>query len=239
MKQTLYSIIVNQLSKESETKGFKILSDIQFTVKTGEVFGILGENGSGKTTLIECLLGLSIINAGEIILCNKIQKFGKNTIKGLSAYYVSSESEVFEYLTGIENIQFNCELYKNKVSNEEIVKNLKKFHIFDHKNKLVKDYSKGMKQRLILCMMELVNPDLIFLDEPTTGLDYLALDLLESTIKEFKKRKKTIVIATHDIKFAFSTFDKWLLMENGKIKTSGINNELSGLVEMWSINKEF
>lgn len=166
----------------------KIISDLNFNIKDGEVFGLLGPNGSGKTTIIWILLGLYTIDNGEIIKNNNL-KLG-----------YSPETPKFpEFLKGKEVLNYYMEIEKipkekRSIMIEELFKTV---GLNVKKDNYIKYYSKGMLQRLAIAQSLINNPDLLLLDEPTSGLDILGQIEMIDLIEKLKKNGKSIILNSH------------------------------------------
>lgn len=174
------------------------IKNLNFTIHDGEIFVILGKNGSGKTTTLKLLLGMIEPDAGEITFQNKnIKKLGNSLYHSFSAV-LESVDNTYSYLTAKENIEYFCSLYKKKITKEEIDNLLEKFQLLSSKNKKAGDFSRGMRQKLSIICSLLNDSQVLFLDEPTLGLDFSANKELLLLIKEMATaQKKTIILTSH------------------------------------------
>jgi ABC-2 type transport system ATP-binding protein len=225
------AIQVNNLSKyfflsKKEKKGssqgaknvIRAVDNISFEVNNGEIFGFLGPNGAGKTTTIRMLTSALKPTEGDIIINN--YNLRKNLIKVKQLMgHVPEEANVYIDLTGFQNLAFIGELYG--VSKKEITLRaenlLNKFELFDKRNLKAKKYSKGMKQRLLLCMALMSDPKILFLDEPTSGLDVKSSIIIKKLIKEYNKLGMTIFLTTHDMDVANELCDHIAIINKGRI----------------------
>ena len=172
-------------------------------MKEGEIFGFLGPNGAGKTTTIRMLAGVLKPTNGYIAI------FGENIwkhplkVKQIMGH-VPEMANVYVELTGMQNLTLIGEIYglpkKERIARAESL--LKKFELFEKSSLKAKKYSKGMKQRLLLCMALMSNPEILFLDEPTVGLDVKSSRIIKKLIKEYNEKGMTIFLTTHDMDVA-------------------------------------
>ncbi|MEJ2249655.1 MAG: ATP-binding cassette domain-containing protein [Candidatus Lokiarchaeota archaeon] len=209
-------IEVNDLIKKFEN--LKAVDKINFNVEEGEIFGFLGPNGAGKTTTIRMLTGVLKPTSGLIKIFG--QDFWEDPISIKQRLgNVPEMSNVYIDLTGLENILLLGKLYgipKNKRV-ERALDLLKKFELFERKDQKAKKYSKGMKQRLLLCMALISDPELLFLDEPTSGLDVQSSSIIKDLIKEYNDKGTTIFLTTHDMHVANDLCHRIAIINNGKI----------------------
>ena len=182
---------------------FKAVKDISFTVKKSEVFGFLGPNGAGKTTTINMLTGLAKPSDGEILISGqdgikKIKKVQK--IIGI----VPDESNLYDDLSGYENLVFCASLYgiKKEEREKRAIDLLKQFSLDDTGNRPFKAYSKGMKRKLTIAAGIIHKPEILFLDEPTTGIDVESARQIRRLIRELNDSGTTIFLTTHYIEDA-------------------------------------
>jgi len=205
-------------SPKSKMGIIRAVDDISFDVKKGEIFGFLGPNGAGKTTTIRMMTGVLKPTNGEIKI------FGLNAWKNQIAVKqvtgnVPEMANVYLDMSGLQNLMFIGEIYG--VSKQERIKRaetmLKKFNLYEKGDLKAKKYSKGMKQRLLLCMALMTNPQILFLDEPTSGLDVQSANIIKQLIKEFNKEGMTIFLTTHDMEVANELCDRIAIINHGKI----------------------
>ena len=206
---------------ENLSKSFgevKAVNEISFAVSEGEIFGFLGPNGAGKSTTIRMLTGVLKPTSGIVKMFGK--NFWENTIpiKQLISS-VSETANVYNDLNGMYNLLLMAQLYgiSKKVREERAVVLLKKFELYDKRNLKAKAYSKGMKQRLLICMALMSEPKILFLDEPTSGLDVQTSILVRHLIKEYNQKGMTIFLTTHNMDVANELCDRIAIINNGKI----------------------
>jgi len=191
---------------------------INFEVEKGEIFGFLGPNGAGKTTTLRMLTGVIKPDSGEAnILGYSILKEPLNAKQNIGV--VPETSNAYVDLSAWQNMMLMAELYgvpKNEA--ESRAKNLlDRLGIYERRDSKVKGFSKGMKQRLILCMALINDPVLIFLDEPTSGLDVQSSQMIREILQEFSKEGKSIFLTTHNMDEANRLCDRVAIINHGKI----------------------
>jgi fluoroquinolone transport system ATP-binding protein len=194
-------------NKEETIKG------ISFNIKKGEIFGFLGPSGAGKSTTQKLLLKL-LNDAGGQIIFN-----GKNIQELQSSFYesigVSFEMPIhFSKMTAYENIRFFQELYEKKADIQTL---MEKVGLWKDKDKLVSEYSKGMKIRLNIVRALINEPDMLFLDEPTNGLDPKNAMILKDMIRDFRDQGGTVFITSHIMSDIEQLCDRVAFIVDGKI----------------------
>jgi ABC-2 type transport system ATP-binding protein len=209
-------IKVNNLSKHFGE--LKAVNDISFFVKQGEIFGFLGPNGAGKTTTIRMMTGVLKPSLGSIDIYGKNVWKNQIMVKQIIGN-VPEEANVYMDLTGFQNLNFIGELYgiSKKVRKNRAINLLKQFELYERRENLAKKYSKGMKQRLLLCMALMSEPRILFLDEPTSGLDVQSSIIIKDLIKEYNKNGMTIFLTTHNMNVANEMCDRIAIINKGKI----------------------
>ncbi|MCL1994976.1 MAG: ATP-binding cassette domain-containing protein [Defluviitaleaceae bacterium] len=203
---------ISNLNKAFEDK--KILDNLSLEVEKGSITSIMGYSGSGKTTLLKILTGLIEEFDGSV------QIFGKDVKEGREEIYTKTgvsmdELGIYTNFTALDNLTFFAKIFN--ANRETATKWLKTFGLEKDKNKKVKKFSKGMKQRLSLAMAMLKDPDLLILDEPHTGLDEDNRTLVNNLILDFKKANKTVLIVTHSAEDAATVSDQIYSLKNGKL----------------------
>lgn len=209
-----HPININQLQKKY--KDITALNGINLKVNQGEVFGFLGPNGAGKTTTMKILLGLIKPTSG------KTQIFGVNSTELTNDIrkrigVVFEENNLYQHLTGQENLEFFASLYN--VQPEKINQLLEFFQLVDARDLYVKNYSKGMKQRLLIARAIIADPELLILDEPTSGLDPASIEIIHQAIEGFKKENKTVFLSSHFMEEVERLCDRIAFINNGEIIT--------------------
>lgn len=209
-----HPIKINHLKKEY--KNITALNGINLKVNQGEVFGFLGPNGAGKTTTMKILLGLLKPSSGET------KVFGVNSTELTSDIrkkigVVFEENNLYKHLTGQENLEFFSSLYNAPL--KKIDQLLDFFNLKGARDLYVKNYSKGMKQRLLIARAILADPDLLILDEPTSGLDPASIEIIHSAIERFKRENKTVFLSSHFMEEVERLCDRIAFINHGEIIT--------------------
>ena len=190
------------------------ITDINFHVKRGEIFGFLGPSGAGKSTLQKILIGLLPGYAGSVrvngVECRKRKRDFYESI-GVDFEF----STLYEKLTARENLKFFASLYQNNVCDMDEL--LESVGLLKDADKKISSFSKGMKSRCNFIKTLLHDPDLLCLDEPTSGLDPANSRLMKNRILEEKKKGKTILLTTHNMEDATELCDRVAFIVNGHI----------------------
>ncbi|NLW07284.1 MAG: ABC transporter ATP-binding protein [Clostridia bacterium] len=200
---------------------------MSFDIQHGEIFGFLGPNGAGKTSTINMLTGLSRPSAGEIWI-NGID--GINNIKKAQSIIgvVPDESNLYDDMDGFDNLCFCASLYGMRKEEREKRAHelLEQFSLKNVGKRPFKAYSKGMKRKLTIAAGIIHNPKILFLDEPTTGIDVENARQIRSLILDMKHRGTTVFLTTHYIEEAERICDRIAFIVNGKIVKTGTVAEL-------------
>lgn len=204
------------------------LKDISFSIKKGEIFGILGPNGAGKSTLIKIMATLLKEDSGSIKILGLDVDKNEKVIRQKINLITGSERGLYWRLTARENLEYFAELYGISKKNKKnlIDKLVKLVGLFGREDEKVEKYSKGMKQRLQIARGLINDPQIIFLDEPTLGLDVLSAVNLRKLIKELSREGKTIIYTTHYMKEAEEICDRVLFINKGKVLDIGNIDDL-------------
>lgn len=220
---------------------FTAVDNISFEVRVGEVFAFLGPNGAGKTTTIKMLTTLTKPTSGEILLN------GHNVIKNpgetrKSFGIVFQDPSLDNELTAYENMQFHAVLYgvPKEVVKERIEKLLKLVELSEKKDNFVKTFSGGMKRRLEIARGLLHQPKVLFLDEPTLGLDPQTRKHIWNYIKNLNKEEKvTVFFTTHHMDEVEKMAERVAIIDHGKIVTIGTLDELKQKTGMANLEDAF
>ena len=221
---------VENLSKKFEN--VEVIKDVSFSVKEGETLVILGPSGSGKSTLLRCINNLEKVDTGKIIINKKemIKEYKNNRLIynnkeilnqiNLDTGMVFQEFNLFPHLSVKENITISL-INVFKMSKEEADKKanevLEKMDLKEKENYYPCDLSGGQKQRVSIARVLAINPKIICMDEPTSALDPELVGEVLKTIKNLSKEKRTMIIVTHEIKFAEEVADRVIFMSDGII----------------------
>lgn len=204
------------------------IDDISFSVKGGEIFAFLGPNGAGKTTTIKIFTTLLHPTSGKIRINGFDPTTSSNEVR-CSFGIIFQDPSLDDELTAFENLEFHGVLYDvpKKVRRERIGELLKLVELYDRRNDLVKEFSGGMKRRLEIARGLLHHPKIIFLDEPTLGLDPQTRNHLWNYIKDMNQKEKvTVFFSTHYMEEAEKVADRIAIIDNGKIIAEGNAKEL-------------
>lgn len=176
---------------------YEVLKNLNLHIKEGEIFGLLGPNGAGKTTLVSILNYLEKKDSGEIKIFGKSYEENKNYIQSISSYVPQSYA-FYPDLTAYENLEFFAALYKinSSLMQEKINSCIKMTALENYKNKQAKTFSGGLKRRLNIAIGLLNDPKILYLDEPTVGIDPQSRKYILDIIKNINKKKKTTIIYT-------------------------------------------
>lgn len=203
---------------------------ISFEVYEGEIFGLLGPNGAGKTTTIEMMEGLRKPDQGTIIIDGLSIHEHKQEVKNIIGLQLQSTS-LFDLLTVEEMLTLYASFYTNTLPVETI---LEQMNLQEKRNDYVKGLSGGQKQRLAIGLALIHNPKVVFLDEPTTGLDPQARRSLWDVILDLKKQGKTILLSTHYMEEAHILCDRLAIMDRGRIMALDTPDQLISSLQMES-----
>ena len=218
----MYSIETRQLTKKFKEK--VAVDGFNLQIKKGELFALLGTNGAGKTTTIKMLSGLILPTSGDIEIENMDMK--KDIFKIKEILNVSpQETAIAPNLTVKENLEFMAGVYQISNKEKKIDELIKQFKLEEILNKRTKTLSGGWQRRLSIAISLINNPKILFLDEPTLGLDVIARKELWKVINELKG-KITIILTTHYMEEAESLSDRIGIMANGKLVDVGTSEDL-------------
>jgi ABC-2 type transport system ATP-binding protein len=238
---------VNIFKKFNQIKGYKdlvfhpfrkkeiiALKGINIQVRKGELFGLLGPNGAGKTTLIKILSGLILPTKGNAYIHGYDVAGDGKQVRGVIGYVVNEERSFYWRLTGRQNLGFFATL--NNLSPSQAEKRIDELitltGLDGDADRIFKDYSTGMKQRLAIARGLITSPEVLLMDEPTRSLDPSAARHLRKFIKEkiVGEDGKTVFLATHNLSEAEELCDRIAIINQGEIKTRGTLTEIGSLL---------
>ncbi len=213
MRLDKYVLEVKNLSKNFS--GFEALKNINLKVKKGEIVGLLGPNGAGKTTTIKIITGLLKADHGQIhIFGKKICGAVESEIKARVGV-VFEESNLYSRLSALDNLMLFANI--NDVEVNRVRDLLKEYELYEVKDKEVKNFSKGMKKRLMICRALLAEPELLIFDEATGGLDPISAEIIREKLLDLKDQGKTVLLSTHYLEEADRLCDKIAFVNNGRV----------------------
>lgn len=237
MKKEIIS--VKNLSKNFN--GFKAVSNISFSVKQGEIFAFLGPNGAGKTTTIRMLTTMLKPSFGEIAI-NGFNPLVEKDAARHSFGIVFQDPSLDEELTAYENMEFHAILYglNKKIRKSRIIELLKFVELWDRKDEQVKHFSGGMKRRLEIARGLVHHPRILFLDEPTLGLDPQTRNhVWKYVLRLNKKEGMTVFLTTHYIEEAEKVASNVAIIDYGKIVRIGSPLQLKKQTKSKSLEEAF
>ena len=206
-------LVIKHLKKKFEKK--EVLKDINFEFEKGKIYGLLGRNGAGKTTLFNCLNEDLDLDGGKFY----INDGSDRNIKPEDIGYVLSTPNVPEFLTGREFLKFFIEINEKRIKNKKTTDEYFDFVQIEKedRDKLMKDYSHGMKNKMQMLVNIIASPDILLLDEPLTSLDVVAQEEMKQLFKDIKK-DHIIIFSTHIMELALDLCDEIVVLNKGVLK---------------------
>ena len=214
------AIVVSDLKKRYGD--VKAVDGVSFEVEDKEIFGILGPNGAGKTTTLEIIETLREPDSGEIIVEGKEVRKEARAIKELIGVQLQT-TVFFDNLTVWETIDLFGSFYKNRVDTDSL---LELVSLSDKAGAMLNELSGGLHKRVSIALALVNDPRIVFLDEPTTGLDPQARRHIWEIVEQLRDREKTVIITTHYIEESERLCDRVAVMDLGRIIAQGTPNEL-------------
>ena len=206
-------------------KDFKALDSVSINIEESKVYGLLGPNGAGKSTLLKLITQIIKPSSGDIIYND--QKISQNDLSQIGA--IIESPAIYPNLTSYENLKVLTTLLS--IDEDKIYEVLKTVGLTNTGNKLTREFSLGMKQRLGIAMALINNPKLLILDEPTNGLDPVGIAELRELIKSFTNDGITVIISSHILSEVDQVADKVGILVNGKLSYEGENDKGSDHLE--------
>ena len=212
------AIQTENLSKKYKNSLYFALDNLSFSVKEGEIYGILGQNGAGKTTLMSILFGSIKPTSGSFRICGMTYENNIPEIR-YQIGIVPQEYALYPTLTARENLQYFGSLYKikPKILNEIIDKSLEKIGLLEVANQKIEYYSGGMKRRINLLAGILHQPKILFLDEPTVGVDVISKNTIIQYLKELNMNGMSILYTSHHLLEAQELCHRVGILSEGKL----------------------
>ncbi len=220
-------IKIDGLSKTHKGAGEEAIKNISLTINQNEVFGLLGPNGAGKTTTISILCGLYDASKGQVLIDNLSYKTNREEIKKIIGV-VPQDIALYPSLTAKENLRFFGNMYGISGQELETKMNsfLENFELAEHANKRIINMSGGMKRRVNLIAGILHQPKILFLDEPTVGIDVHSRSLIIEHLKKINQAGTTIIYTSHHMEEAENFCSQVAIIDRGKIIAQGSPKEL-------------
>jgi len=209
------------------------LNGISFSIAEGEFYGLLGPNGAGKTTTISIISTILEADAGKVTIDKMDLQNNKVACKKMIGV-VPQEIALYDKLSAVENHQFWGSLYnvEKSILNKRINETLELLGLADRKNDKVKDYSGGMKRRINIAAALLHEPKILFMDEPTVGIDPQSRNLIFDVVEKLHKKGMTIIYTTHYMQEAEKFCDRIGIIDKGEIIVQGTFQELREFSKM-------
>lgn len=216
-----------------KTQTVRAVDGVSFTVERGEIFGLLGQNGAGKTTTIKMLITLLAPTSGvcRVLGCDT---FGQEKqIRPRINFIFGGEMGVYRRLSARDNLKYFGNLYgvPPRLRDERIEEILRLVDLEEAADRLAETYSKGMLQRLQIARGLINDPEIVFMDEPTVGLDPLGAHMLRDIIHRLRDAGKTVLLTTHYLPEAEELCDRMVILNRGKIAASGTPAQIRGAEE--------
>lgn len=210
----------------------KAVDGISFEVKKGEIFGLLGQNGAGKTTIIKMLITLLAPSSGTCKVLGYNTYGEEKKFRDKINFIFGGEMGVYRRLSARDNLKYFANLYymDEDKANNQIDKLLELVNLKDKADVLVETFSKGMVQRLQIARGLINDPEIIFMDEPTIGLDPFGAKILRDIIRKLKSEGKTIMLTTHYLYEADELCDRMAIINNGHLVALGTPQELRNII---------
>ena len=200
---------------EKKFKNNTILSDVNLEFTSGHIYGLAGRNGSGKSAFLKILCGLYKPTLGIVLFNGKNYHLDNMFVPNLRA--LIEKPSFFPDLTGYENLELLAKI-QNKISCNEILSSLKRVNLIEEKDKLYKEYSLGMKQKLGIAQVIMENPDILILDEPFNGIEEETVKKISNYLLELKHLGKLIIISSHIKEDLNYLCDEIYYFDNGKVQ---------------------
>ncbi len=218
---------IQQLSKKYKGAEYYSVSNLDLNIENGEIFGILGPNGAGKTTLISMLCSLIKPTSGSFSINGLNYTNNRQELKQLIGI-VPQEYALYPSLTAYENLHYFGSMYglKGKKLKDSIREYLDKLGLSEFSNKKIEVFSGGMKRRINLIASVLHEPKILFLDEPTVGVDVQSKNVIIEHLQQLNKKGTTIVYTSHHLNEAEKFCTRVAIIDHGKIIVKGKPSEL-------------
>jgi len=228
-----YTYAVELINVQKKYSGLVAVNNLNLTIKTGEIFGLLGPNGSGKSTTLKMLLGLVQPDSGSVHVLGLNVKKDPGAVKNLIGYTPESP-RLYEFLTGIEFLDFIGDIYGMSAVEKQtrINEYLKALQLDGREVDIISSYSEGMKQKIALISAFLHRPKLLVLDEPLNGLDPRSARIVKDFLYKLKEQGVTTIMSTHILEIAQAVCDRIGIMYQGNLLALGNMEELRNMAKL-------
>lgn len=205
---------------------FAAVSDLSFRVEPGEVLGLVGPNGAGKTTTLRCVVGIIPPTRGTVWICDHSLLEDPLAAKREVAF-VPDEPRLFDYLTVMEHLQFTARMYAVEYCNRKAQALLEELELWEKRDSLPSEISRGMKQKLAIACGLLHSPKALLFDEPLTGLDPIGIRRMKSTILRLAREGSSIIVSSHFLHLVEELGNRILILKEGRSIIQGSLDEIS------------
>jgi len=202
------------------------VTDLSFRVEPGEVLGLVGPNGAGKTTTLRCLAGILPPTRGEIMICGHSLLSAPIEAKRRLAF-MPDEPRLFDYLTVIEHLAFNGRIYGVADAQARARALLEELELWEKRNALPAELSRGMKQKLVIACGLLHAPGVLLFDEPLTGLDPVGIRRMKTTILKRAREGAAVLLSSHLLHLVEEVCDRILVLKEGRKVIHGSLEEIA------------
>ena len=219
------SVDVSNVSKSFGNR--QAITNVTFSVRGGEVVGLLGPNGSGKSTLMKTIVGIIKPDAGSIHVLGTDVASDPVAIKRMIGY-VPEAPRLYEFLSGVEYLDFVADIHglAKGERQERILEFLKALDLEGRENELIHGYSQGMKQKLAITAALLHHPRVLILDEPLNALDPRSARIVKEVLHRFRDNNVPTIFSTHVLEIADAICDRIIIMDGGRVVAEGTAQEL-------------
>lgn len=232
--------IIQTVNLKKQYSGNYVLKGINLQIEPGQVLGYIGPNGAGKSTTIKIITGIIDDFEGEVqVMGMDVRKDSIEVKKRIG--YIPEQAALYDVLTPIEYLNFIGKLYglNNEVIKTKSWELLRLFDLADKANNRMNTYSKGMRQKVLLISGLIHNPEIIFLDEPLSGLDANAVILVKEILHQLKQSGKTIFYSSHIMDVVEKISDRIIIIDKGEIIVDGTFDELKQQAHQGSLESIF
>ncbi|MFC4261764.1 ABC transporter ATP-binding protein [Ferruginibacter yonginensis] len=217
-----------------------VLKDINLDIEAGQIVGYIGPNGAGKSTTIKILCGIISEFEGSATVMDIDVRTNPLAVKQIIGY-IPEQAALYEVLTPTEYLRFSGKLYNmnDQAIATKTTELLRLFDLHDKAHTRMTNFSKGMKQKVLLISGLIHNPSIIFLDEPLSGLDANAVILVKEILSQLKAAGKTIFYSSHIMDVVEKISDRIIIIDKGEVKADGSFNELQSNAHLGSLENIF